>query len=269
MDQLKDLDNILKPSPKMPVLFVGHGNPMNAILDNEITRTWSKIGSNLPEAQAFIVISAHWLTEGTHITDAPKQPIIYDMYGFPPELYQVEYRAKGDLNIAKILQEAFLKYEAQLDGTWGLDHGTWSVMKFLAPKPSVPVLQVSLDMSMTLPQLVTMFKLLKPLRKKGVIFIGSGNLVHNLRLLNFYDNKIFDWAQEFDYIAAKQMDEHNLDLLVNPKKMTKAADFAVAFDDHYRPMLAAMSLLDKNEELQYFNQVIDMGSLSMRSFIAG
>ena len=252
----------------MPVLFVGHGNPMNALLDNDITRNWTRIGASLPEPQAFVVISAHWLTNGTKVTDAPTQPIIYDMYGFPSELYQVTYPAKGDPAIAKTLRDAFLHYEAQLDSTWGLDHGTWSVLKFLAPKVKVPVLQISLDYSQPLSELVKMFALLKPLREKGVIFIGSGNLVHNLSMLNFHNDIAFDWAQEFDIKASEQMSLHNLDLLTNPLKMTSAASYAVQFDDHYRPMLAAMALLDTKEELSYFNDVIEMGSIGMRSFIA-
>ena len=141
-------------------------------------------------------------------------------------------------------------------------------MKFLAPKVKVPVLQISLDVNQSLPELVQMFKLLKPLREKGVIFIGSGNLVHNLSRLNFQSDAVFDWAQEFDAVASQQMSLHNLDLLTKPGKMTNAASIAVQFDDHYRPMLAAMALLDKKEELSYFNEIIEMGSIGMRSFIA-
>lgn len=268
MDQLNKLKAILRPSPKMPVLFVGHGNPMNAILDNDITRMWGSVGSNLPKAQAIVVISAHWLTKGTHITDAPKQKIIYDFYGFPDELYEVEYKADGNPEIAKELQRAFLDYEAKLDSTWGLDHGTWSVLKHLAPEPKVPVLQISLDYEQSLEQLAEMFKQLKSLRSMGVIFIGSGNIVHNLQAVNFNTDKAYDWALEFDSLSAEAMNQHNLKLLTNPRKITNAASFAVPTDDHYRPMLAAMALLDGKEQLQYFNEVIDMGSVSMRSFIA-
>ncbi len=242
---------------------------MNAILDNDITREWSRVGANLPDAQAIVVISAHWLTRGTHITDAPTQPIIYDMYGFPPELYEVTYPASGDPELALELQKAFLNYEAQLDSTWGLDHGTWSVLKHMAPHPTVPVLQISLDMTQSLESLVKMFSLLKPLREKGVVFIGSGNLVHNLGRLNFQNDSVFDWALEFDALATDAMTSHNIELLTNPRKMTLAANLAVEFDDHYRPMLAAMALLDSKEELHYFNETIDMGSTSMRSFISG
>jgi len=267
MDSLHKLSSVLQPSPKMPVLFVGHGNPMNAILDNDFTRQWQKIGAKLPSAQAIVVVSAHWLTHGTHVTDAPTQPLIYDMYGFPDELYEVQYPAKGSPELAELLQKQLMKYEALLDSTWGLDHGTWSVLKHLAPEPKVPVLQISLDVGQSLDQLVAMFALLKPLRKKGVIFIGSGNIVHNLRAVNWHNNKAYDWALEFDALSSEAMSYHNLELLTQPGKISSSASYAVPTDDHYRPMLAAMSLLDKTEQLQYFNDSIDMGSVSMRSFI--
>ncbi|MBP6005419.1 dioxygenase [Candidatus Saccharibacteria bacterium] len=266
MNKLKSLESTLKPSPKMPVLFVGHGNPMNAILDNDITHQWSRVGKNLPEAQAFVVISAHWYTKGTHITDAPKQPIIYDFYGFPDELYKVQYDANGDPDIANQLRNAFLHYEAQLDSSWGLDHGTWSVMKHLAPKPTVPILQISLDINQTREQVVESFEDLRHLRERGVIFIGSGNIIHNLRLLN-WGGEAFDWAEEFDQKITNRISGHDLKGLINPYKITPTANQAVESDDHYRPMLAVMSLLDQHEELSYFNQVIDMGSVGMRSFI--
>lgn len=252
----------------MPVLFVGHGNPMNALLDNDITRTWSKVGSNLPRAQAIVVISAHWLTYGTRITDAPKQEIIYDFGGFPDELYNVKYDANGDPAVADVLRKAFLTYEAKLDSTWGLDHGTWSVLKHLAPAPQIPVLQISLDMRQSLEQLTEMFKLLRPLREQGVIFIGSGNIVHNLGILNFHSDKAFDWAQEFDAEVSTAMSNHQMKLLTNPGLISRTAGLAIPTDDHYRPMLAAMTLLDPKEELSYFNDVIEMGSIGMRSFIA-
>lgn len=268
MDRLNKLAMRLRPSPRMPVLFVGHGNPMNAILDNDITKTWAKVGKNLPAPQAMVVMSAHWFTDGVKVTNAPKQRIIYDFYGFPDELYQAEYKATGDPEIAKLLAEALVKYEAKLDSTWGLDHGTWSVLKHLAPEPEVPVLQISFDYSQSMEDLVRMFENLKSLREKGVVFIGSGNLVHNLMQVNWHDDTPYDWALEFDTLATNAMNEHNLKALTNPVKMTKAASFAVPTDDHYRPMLAAMALLDKNEQLSYFNDVIEMGSVSMRSFIS-
>jgi 4,5-DOPA dioxygenase extradiol len=267
MDALNKLSKTLHPSSKMPVLFIGHGNPMNAILDNDITKNWKTIGKDLPQAQAIVVISAHWLTNGTHVTDAPTQPIIYDMYNFPDELYQATYPAKGSPQLAALLQKQLAGYEAQLDSTWGLDHGTWSVLKHLAPHPKIPVLQISLDVNQSFDQLVSMFSLLKPLRQKGVIFIGSGNIVHNLRAINWNDGRAYDWALEFDSASAEAMADHRIDLLTRPGKLSGAASFAIPTDDHYRPMLAAMALLGNSEELHYFNEVIEMGSVGMRSFI--
>jgi 4,5-DOPA dioxygenase extradiol len=170
--------------------------------------------------------------------------------------------------VAKQLQQTLVAYEAKLDSTWGLDHGTWSVLKHLAPKPKIPVLQISLDAGQSFEQLTEMFRELKPLRNMGVIFIGSGNIVHNLRMVNFYDNKTYDWALEFDNLSAKAMTEHNLKLLIQPEKLSSSASFAIPTDEHYRPMLAAMSLLNHNEEIRYFNEVIDLGSVGMRSFIS-
>ena len=252
----------------MPVLFVGHGNPMNAILDNPITQKWADVGANMPAYQAIVVISAHWLTNGTHITDAPRQPIIYDMYGFPPELYQTTYDANGSPSLAKILRQQLLKYEAMLDSSWGLDHGTWSVLKHLAPHPSVPVLQISLDINQSLEQVAELFTDLRALRKKGVLFIGSGNIVHNLRAVNFAATKAYDWAIEFDELSAKAIQNKNIKLLTKPGKISSAASFAIPTDDHYRPMLAMMALLDTNEQLEFFNTEIDLASVSMRSFVS-
>jgi 4,5-DOPA dioxygenase extradiol len=269
MQSLQKLEQLLQPSPRMPVLFVGHGNPMNAILDNDFSRTWQAVGAGLPAPQAIVVISAHWLTHGTHITDAPKQPLIYDMYGFPDELYKVQYPADGSPELAGLLRQKLLTYEALLDSTWGLDHGTWSVLKHLAPKPKVPVLQISLDVGQTLVQVVETFQNLRPLRKKGVLFIGSGNIVHNLRAIDFSGTHTFDWAEEFDTFSQQAIAHQRIKDLTNPHKHTSAAFMAVPTDDHYRPMLAAMSLLHKDEQINFFNEAIDMGSVSMRSFITG
>lgn len=265
MDKLKQL--ALLPSPLMPVLFVGHGNPMNAITNNQYASTWRAIGSNLPAAQAIVVISAHWITHGTLITDAPKQPIIYDFYGFPDELYKVSYEANGSPEIAKILKNSFLDYEAKLDSSWGLDHGTWSILKHLAPSPKVPVLQISIDMQLTLKELYKLFSELKTLRNRGVIFIGSGNIVHNLRLVNFSSDQSFDWAIEFDELSKEFISTHDTGQLLEPYKINSSARLAIPTDDHYRPLVAAMSLLDKNESLSFFNEDIDLGSIGMRSFI--
>jgi len=262
---ISDLSN-LKPTEKMPVIFVGHGNPMNAISDNSFTRSWGRVGKALPKPQAIVVISAHWLTDGTSITDAPKNRVIYDFYGFPDQLYKVRYDSEGSDVIARELRKALIKYEAVLDNTWGLDHGTWSVLKHLAPEPEVPILQISLDYTRPLEYVIDIFKELRKLRDKGVIFIGSGNIVHNLGLVDWSNRKL-SWAEEFDSISKDMISKHDIKSLINPYKLSNISRLAIPNDDHYRPMLASMALIDKDEELEYFNEDMDLGSIGMRSFI--
>lgn len=265
---VSDLDNRLAPSELMPAMFVGHGSPMNAISDNDYTRTWHALGNELPQAQAIVVISAHWLTPGqTRITDAPKNPIIYDFGGFPAELSRVRYETVGDTQVASILAAQLVEYEAELDKQWGLDHGTWSVLKHLAPAPDVPVLQISIDYSMPLPQLYQLYSRLRSMRRRGVVFIGSGNIVHALGRVKWDGGAAWDWAQQFDADTAAALNERRIDQLLNPYGTWAEARLAVPTDDHYRPMVAALSLLEDGEDISFFNSSIDLGSISMRSFV--
>lgn len=265
---INDLDNRLKPSELMPTMFVGHGTPMNAISDNDYTRTWAALGDQLPEPQAIVVVSAHWLTPGqTHITDAPKNPIIYDFGGFPDELYRVTYDTFGDTDVAKVLAQQLVDYEAQLDQQWGLDHGTWSVLRHIAPAPEVPVLQISIDYSMPLPKLYELFGRLRAMRRRGVIFVGSGNIVHALGRVKWDGGSAWEWAQQFDADTAIALRDRRVDQLLDPYRTWSEAKIAVPTDDHYRPMVAALSLLEENENIKFFNTTIDMGSIGMRSFV--
>lgn len=266
---IADLDNRLQPSTLMPVMFVGHGNPMNAISDNAYTRTWHELGEQLPEPQAIVVVSAHWLTPGqTHITDAPKNPIIYDFGGFPAELSRVQYDTVGDTDIARLLAKQLVDYEAALDQQWGLDHGTWSVLKHLAPAPTVPVLQISIDYAMPLPQLYELYGRLRAMRRRGVVFIGSGNIVHALGRVKWEGGAAWDWAQQFDADTAHALRERQIAKLLDPYAAWSEARIAVPTDDHYRPMVAALSLLEHDEDIRFFNTSIDMGSIGMRSFVS-
>jgi 4,5-DOPA dioxygenase extradiol len=265
---LRELEQRLRPSERMPVLFVGHGNPMNAISDNDFTRTWAQVGGELPDPQAIVVVSAHWLTPGgTHVTDAPRNRVIHDFGGFPDELYQVDYPSKGDPEVARILAQRLAEYEAQLDAQWGLDHGTWSVLVHLAPAPSVPVLQVSIDAALPLPALHELYSRLRSLRHRGVLFIGSGNIVHALNRVKWGGGEPWDWAEQFDADTAAALRERRTDLLLDPYGTWSEARIAVPTDDHYRPMVAALSLLDDDEDLRFFNEAIDLGSVGMRSFV--
>lgn len=265
---LKKLRASLAPSERLPVLFIGHGSPMNVLLDNSYTQQWTKVGKDLPPAQAIVVISAHWLTgHGTAITAAQRPELIYDFYGFPEELYQVQYPAPGDPEFAQRLKEAFIKYETQLDLTRGLDHGTWTILKYLAPAADIPVLQISLDLSQSFEQLLAMFAQLRKLRDEGVLFIGSGNIVHNLYVLDPVATQPLDWAIEFDTKITPVINDHNLQLLAHPSKLGSSAQLAIPTDDHYRPMLAAMALMYPDEQLDHFNTDFDFASVGMRSFI--
>jgi 4,5-DOPA dioxygenase extradiol len=265
---ISDLDNRLTPSALMPVMFVGHGNPMHAISDNAYTRKWTQLGEELPQAQAIVVISAHWLTPGsTHITDAPKNPIIYDFGGFPDELFRVKYDTVGDTDVARVLAKQLIEYEAELDKQWGLDHGTWSILKFLAPAPEVPVLQISIDYSMPLPKLYELYGRLRAMRRRGVLFIGSGNIVHALGRAKWDGGGAWDWAQQFDADTAVALRDREIGKLLDPYGSWAEARIAVPTDDHYRPMVAALSLLEDGEDIRFFNSSIDMGSIGMRSFI--
>jgi 4,5-DOPA dioxygenase extradiol len=264
---LNQLEAHLQPSPLMPVVFVGHGSPMNAIETNSFTKDWQKIGSRLPKPQAIVVISAHWQTYGTHITSAPKQPLIYDMYGFPDELYRVTYPADGDPVLAKLLAKKLEAYETHLDSQWGLDHGTWSVLAHLAPTPDVPVLQISLDMRLSLAQQTELFEQLIPLRQKGVLFIGSGNIVHNLRQANFsMPNSGYAWGLEFDHFATQAIENRDLKLLTGVQRMTSYR-MSAPTDEHYRPLVAVMALAGKEGDLSFFAEGMAYGSISMRSLI--
>lgn len=266
---IAELEARLVPSPRMPVLFVGHGNPMHAISDNDFTRTWSAVGAALPPAQAFVVISAHWLTPGaTHVTDAPRNRVIHDFGGFPDELFAADYPSAGDPDIARILTHQLAAYEAKLDSTWGLDHGTWSVLTHLAPAPTVPILQISLDPTISLADQHDLFAHLRALRHRGVVFIGSGNIVHALGRVRWDGGQAWDWAEEFDAVTAEAITERRLADLTDPfGRWGRIAELAVPTDDHYRPMIAALSLLEPDEDTRWFNDRIDMASISMRSFV--
>jgi len=268
MEVLKELSTKLRPTKRMPLLFVGHGSPMRAISDDDATRTWAKLGAELPEAQAYVAVSAHWLTRGTLVTDNLKPRTIHDFGGFPQELYDMKYDADGDPAIAEEIRRKLLSWDAKLDGSWGLDHGTWSVLRHMKPKPDAPILQLSLDGRQSFEQLWSLFQELRSLREQGVIFIGSGNIVHNLGLIRFEKPDGFDWAQEFDDKVAHALAEGRWKDLLHPESLDKAARLALPTDEHYRPLLSMLALMDQGEVPEAFNDFVEFGSLSMRSFIA-
>jgi 4,5-DOPA dioxygenase extradiol len=252
------------PTPRMPVLFVGHGNPMNAIEDNAYSRKWREVGSALTRPRVIVVISAHWMTRGHFVTAMPNPKMIYDMYGFPDELYTVQYPAPGSPRTAEEICK--MVKGIQFDHEWGLDHGAWSVLVHLFPDADIPVLQLSLNYAASPKQEFELALQLRDLRDKGVLFIGSGNIVHNLRAMRM-DGGVYDWALSFDELVKQKMNDGDFTSLISYEKLGAAARYSIPTDEHYRPMLSALALRSDKETPHFFNEMIDLGSVSMRSFL--
>ena len=270
MNNLSDLKNLSNTfnshQTKMPLLFVGHGNPMNAIEDNEFSLKWKKLGTELPVPQAILCISAHWETRGTFVTAMQKPKTIHDFGGFPQELFDVQYPANGDPLLAKQVKDSVKTTTVGLDETWGLDHGCWSVIKQMYPKADVPVLQLSIDYTKPLQYHYDLAKELAALRNKGVLIVGSGNMVHNLGMINWQSpNSGYDWANEMNVTFKKLIETNNHKELINYSALGKAATLAIPTPEHYIPLLYILGLKEEKESLQFFNDKTMMGSLSMTS----
>jgi 4,5-DOPA dioxygenase extradiol len=252
----------------MPVLFIGHGSPMNAIERNEYSSSWAELGKTIPTPKAILCISAHWLTNGTKVTAMEQPKTIHDFGGFPDELFAQHYPAKGSPELAKATQQLVTSTTVQSDYEWGLDHGTWSILLPMFPKATIPVFQLSIDYSKPPQYHYDLAKELGELRKKGVLIIGSGNIVHNLRMVS-PDRKIFDWATEFDEKIKTFMNDRNHQAIIHYDQLGSIARLAVPTNDHFLPLLYSLALQTKNESLNYFNETCEMGSISMRSLIIG
>jgi 4,5-DOPA dioxygenase extradiol len=252
----------------MPVLFVGHGSPMNAIEDTPYSRGWKAAAAGLPSPSAVVCISAHWLTPGTFVTAMDRPRTIHDFYGFPQELFDVDYPAPGSPQTAETISQT--QPAIRLDEEWGLDHGTWSVLVHMFPEANVPVVQVSLDRNLDTRRQYEVIRTLRPLRDNGVLFVGSGNIVHNLRALRFFEGaEPYDWAVEFDAQVTALLEQGDHGALIDYRDLGPAAHMSVPTDEHYRPMLAALALSYPDEQPRFFNEGIDIGSIGMRSFVLG
>jgi len=275
MDSLKSLykwQQGLESSVTMPVLFMGHGSPMNAIEDNEFVKNWRKLAAELPRPKAIVVISAHWETRGTAVTAMEQPKTIHDFGGFPQALFDVQYPAKGDPELAEFIKEALKHYSPiELDQLWGLDHGTWSVVKHLYPNADVPVLQISLDYTKPSAYHYQLAKELQLLRKKGVLIIGSGNMVHNLRMVAW--DKMhnpgfgYDWAISMNEKLKMHIlnDEH--DALINFENFGTEGKYAIPTPEHYLPLLYTIGLKQKREKVSFINDEAVGGSLTMTSVV--
>jgi 4,5-DOPA dioxygenase extradiol len=270
---LSTMTEAFAPSQQMPALFLGHGNPMNAIEENEFVRGFRNIAATIPKPNAILCISAHWETRGTFVTAMEHPQTIHDFGGFPEQLYQVQYPAPGNPAPAQQTKELVHSTTVGLDYKWGLDHGAWSVIKHLYPAADVPVIQMSLDRRISAEQHYNLARELRSLRNKGVLIIGSGNMVHNLgrvawEKLNQPEHG-YDWALEARAKMTQSILDGNHKDLINYHSQGKAFDLAIPTPEHYFPLLYTLALQDRNEHLSLFNDKAIGGSLTMTSVKIG
>lgn len=269
LQTLRHLSETLPNSTRMPVLFLGHGSPMNAIEENEFVRGFRKTAAELPLPRAILCISAHWETPGTFVTAMDLPPTIHDFGGFPDALYQVQYPAKGSPALALETKEAVKKTTVELDYKWGLDHGAWSVIKHLYPNADVPVIQMSLDYRQPPQYHYELAKEIAVLRNKGVLIVGSGNMVHNLRMIawnKFHeDNFAFDWAEEASLKMKQFILANDHQSLIRYQQQGRSFQMAIPSPEHYLPLLYTLSLKDEKDSITLFNDKAVAGSLTMTS----
>lgn len=269
LNNLNHLSEQFSNTEKMPVLFLGHGSPMNAIEENEFVKGFRKISESLPIPNAILCVSAHWFTKGTKVTAMEMPKTIHDFAGFPKDLFEVQYPAKGSPELALETKRLIEPIAVELDEKWGLDHGAWSVIKHLYPKANIPVIQLSIDYTQSAQYHYDLAKKLNYLRKKGVLIIGSGNIIHNLRLVDFQnldkDNYGYDWAVEAHEKINQLLLKGDYQSLIDYHLQGKAVQLAVPTPDHYLPLIYALGLQEKGEELSLFNDKLLGGSLSMTS----
>lgn len=250
-----------------PALFFGHGSPMNAIEDNDFTRFLKSASNSLITPKAILVISAHWETIGSKVLSHPTPKTIHDFGGFPEALYQIQYPAPGSPELAQSL----VPLGVQADESWGLDHGTWSVLKHLYPKPTIPVIQLSIDRSLSLREHYERAQSLRSIRKRGVMVVGSGNITHNLRQLDWSQSgRVSAWATEFDEAIKSALIKKDLSVLFGEKGITSALwKQAHPSLEHYIPLLYVLGISEESEALTFLFEGFQMGSLSMRSLQMG
>ena len=248
----------------LPALFVGHGNPMNAIEDNAYSKTWESVGAALPRPEAILCVSAHWETRGTFLTAMERPQTIHDFGGFPPELFAVEYPSPGSPELAALAKETIQRADAGLTNDWGLDHGAWSVLCRMFPGADIPVVQLSLDRFQQPEFHYALGRELKSLRKRGILVIGSGNIVHNLRLAK-WDDSAADWALNFDARSAELISAGDDESLVNYLSLGDEARLSIPTPEHYLPLLYTLGLREKDEPVTFFNEGVALNSISMRS----
>jgi 4,5-DOPA dioxygenase extradiol len=264
LNELAKADN----TERMPVIFIGHGNPMHALHDNKFTQTLNGIQKTISKPKAILVVSAHWLTRGTYVSTNPNPKTIYDFGGFPEAMYKIKYEPVGAPGLAKELKEKIDYTKIEADNSMGLDHGAWTVLKHTYPAADIPTFQLSIDYHKPASYHFELARQLGYLRNKGVLIIGSGNLVHNLGMVDFSNaNGGYDWAVEFDSKVKELLNKGDFKSLVDYEKLGKSALLSIPTNDHYLPMLYSLGLTLLNESVSYLYEGMEAGSISMRSFV--
>jgi 4,5-DOPA dioxygenase extradiol len=268
LQELKSITDTFEKSERMPAFFIGHGNPMNAIEDNAFTRSLHEMGKSVKQTpQAILVVSAHWLTKGSFVSTTPHPEVIYDFGGFPAALYKVTYPCPGSPEYASQVME--ILPEAKPDTSWGLDHGAWTILKHLFPAAKIPVFELSIDYGQSMQYHFDLAARLKSLRDKGVLIIGSGNIVHNLRMwFSKSDDSPYDWALEFDEWVKNRINARDFHSLIDYEKHGSSALLSVPTPDHYIPMLYSLALAGKEEAITFTYEEV-FTSASMRAFRIG
>lgn len=256
----------MKPNKKMPVLFVGHGSPMFAIEENEFTDGFKKVAKLIPKPKAILSISAHWITKGSFVTAMDMPKTIHDFYGFPQELFDVNYPASGSKELAIRVKK--LISEVTLDTKWGLDHGTWSVLKHMYPNADIPVIQLSIDGTKDARYHYELAKSLEPLREEGILIVGSGNIVHNLNLVDFRDKNAHKWAEIAQEKISNFIQTANHEALINYKSQGREFLLSIPTPEHFLPLLYILGL-QKNEDIKIFNDKIVLRAIGMHSVLVG
>lgn len=256
-------------SVRMPAVFLGHGSPMNAIEDNEFRRRWAAVAERLPRPAAILCISAHWETAGVFVTAAAQPETVHDFYGFPPELFAVRYPAPGDLDLARQTAALLGSVQVGLDPERGLDHGSWSVLTAMYPRADVPVVQLSLDTTRPAAFHYALGHELAPLRDRGVLVVGSGDIVHNLRVIDFARPGGYDWALRFDALVKSRILAGDHASLVGYEALGPDAHRSVPTPEHYLPLLYILGLQATGESVAFFNEAVVLGSVSMTALQIG
>ena len=259
------------PNKRMPVLFLGHGSPMNAIETNDFTEMLARLGKDIPKPRAILCVSAHWMSEGTWITHMPRPKTIHDFYGFPKPLFDVQYPAKGDVELADQITATIKSPKINADDEqWGYDHGSWSVLRHMYPEADVPLLQLSLYLEQPGPYHLQLGEQLRAFRDQGVLIVGSGNIVHNLRAINWERlSKPHYWAVEFDDWCKEKISKRDFEALAKDVQSFNAGRLSVPSWEHYYPLLYVLGASFEEETAHYEYEGIQNASISMRCLSYG